>query len=157
RQRTTDLTEALEQQTATFEVLQVIGSSPGDLQPVFSTMLANATRICEATFGVLWLSDGERFRCVALHNAPLAFADHYRDQPVIKPPPGTGLRRLFETRQVTQVPDMTTIQPYIERDPFVVASVELGGYRGVLNVPILKENELIGAISIYGRESVRSA
>jgi two-component system, NtrC family, sensor kinase len=125
RQRTTDLTEALEQQTATSEVLQVIGSSPGDLQPVFKAMLANATRICEATFGVLWLSEGERFRCVALHNAPLAFADHYRDQPVINPPPGTGLRCLLETRQVAQVPDMTTIQPYIERDPFVVASVEL--------------------------------
>jgi class 3 adenylate cyclase/putative methionine-R-sulfoxide reductase with GAF domain len=152
RQRTTDLTEALEQQTATSEVLEVIGGSPGDLQPVFKAMLANATRICEATFGVLWLSEGERFRCVALHNAPLAFADHYRDQPAINPPPGTGLRRLFETRQVAQVPDMTTIQPYIERDPFVVASVELGGYRSVLNVPMLKENELIGAISIYGRE-----
>ena len=152
RRRTSDLTEALEQQTATSEVLEVIGGSPGDLQPVFKAMLANATRICEATFGVLWLSEGERFRCVALHNPPLAFADHYRDQPVINPPPGTGLRRLFETRQVAQVPDMTAIQPYIERDPFVVASVELGGYRSVLNVPMLKENELIGAISIYGRE-----
>ena len=152
RQRTTDLTEALEQQTATSEVLEVISSAPGDLEPVFETMLTNATRICEAKFGVLWLSEQERFRCVALHNAPPAFAAHYRDQPVIRPSPGTGLRRLFETRQVTQVSDMTTIKPYLERDPFVVASVELGGYRGVLNVPMLKESELVGAISIYRQE-----
>jgi GAF domain-containing protein len=151
-ERTAELTEALEQQTATSEVLQVIGGSPGDLRPVFETMLTNATRICAAKFGVLWLSEQERFRCVALHNAPPAFVAHYRDEPLIKPPPGTGLRRLFETRQVTQVSDMTTIEPYIERDPFVVASVELGGYRGVLNAPMLKENELIGAISIYSQE-----
>jgi adenylate cyclase len=115
-------------------------------------MLTNATQICEAKFGVLWLAEQERFRCVALHNAPPAFAAHYRDQPLINPPPGTGLRHLFETRQVTQVSDMTVIKPYIERDPFVVASVELGGYRGVLNAPMLKENELIGAISIYSQE-----
>jgi class 3 adenylate cyclase len=153
RQRTTDLTEALEQQTATSEVLQVIGGSPGDLQPVFQTMLANATRICEAKFGVLWLSEGDCFRCVALHNAPLSFADHYRDELLVQPPPGSGLRRLYETRQVAQVTDMTTIRPYIERDPFVVASVELGGYRSVLNVPILKESALVGAISIFRQEA----
>ena len=152
RQRTTDLTEALEQQTATSDVLGVVSSSPGDLRPVFETMLTNATRICEAKFGVLWLSEGERFRCVALHNAPPTFADHYRHAPLVNPPPGSGLRRLFETRQVTQVADMTTIRPYIERDPFVVASVELGGYRSVLNVPMLKEGALIGAISIFRQE-----
>ena len=150
--RTVDLTEALDQQTATSEVLQVIGGSPGDLQPVFETMLANATRICEAKFGVLWLSEGECFRCVALHNAPLSFADHYRDELLVNPPPGSGLRRLFETRQVAQVTDMTTIRPYIERDPFVVASVELGGYRSVLNVPMLNEGALVGAISIFRQE-----
>ena len=71
---------------------------------------------------------------------------------MIHPVLGTGLHRLFETRQVAHVSDMTTIQPYIERDPFVVASVELGGYRSVVNVPMLKENTLIGAISIYRRE-----
>ena len=141
-----NLTEALEQQTATSDVLEVVSSSPGDLRPVFETMLTNATRICAAKFGVLWLSEGEGFRCVALHNAPPTFADHYRDEPLVNPPPGSGLRRLFETRHVTQVTDMRTIRPYIERDPFVVASVELGGYRSVLNVPMLKEGALIGAI-----------
>ena len=152
RQRTTDLTEALEQQTATSDVLQVISSSPGDLRPVFEAMLTNATRICEAKFGVLWLSEGERFRCVALYNAPPAFADHYRDQPVINPPPGAGLRRLFETRQVAQVTDLSQTERYAARESATVAAVELGGYRSVLNVPILKENELIGAISIYRQE-----
>ena len=147
-----ELRESLQQQTATSEVLQVISSSPGDLQPVFDTILANATGICAAKFGALWLSQGDRFRCVALHNAPPAFADHYRTQPTIHPVPGTGLRRLLETREVTQVTDMTTIQPYIQRDPFVVRSVELGGYRSVVNVPMLKESEFIGAISIYHQE-----
>src|SRR5262249_40206958 len=83
-----------------------------------------------------------------------AFAEHYRREPVIHPVLGTGLRRTLETRQVAQVTDMTTIQPYIEHDPFVVTSVELGGYRSVVNVPMLKENKLIGAISIY-RQQVR--
>ena len=144
--------EALEQQTATSEVLKVISSSPGELEPVFQAVLANATRICEAKFGILWLCEGDGFRCVGQHNTPPAFAEQYRRQPVIHPVPGTGLRRLLETRQVALVTDMTTIQPYVERDPFVVASVELGGYRGVVNVPMLKENTLIGAISIYRKE-----
>ena len=152
RQRTSDLTESFEQQAATSEVLRVVSSSLGDLQPVFDAMLANATRICAAKFGVLWLSEGEQFRCVALHNAPSAFADQYRGAPVVHPAPGTGLRQLLDTRKVTQVADMTTIQPYIERDPFVVKSVELGGYRSVVNVPMLKENKLVGAISIYHQE-----
>ena len=151
-QRTQELAEALKQQTAASEVLSVISSSPGDLEPVFQTMLANATQICEAKFGVLWLCEGGGFRCVALHNAPPAFAEQYRRQPVVHPVPGTGLRRLSETRQVAQVVDMTTIQPYVERDPFVVTSVELGGYRTVVNVPMLKGNSLIGAISIYRQE-----
>ena len=152
RQRTTDLTEALEQQTATSEVLQVISSSPGDLQPVFATMLENATRICEAKFGVLSLCGRGTFPLRCTHNAPPAFADHYRDEPMVNPPPGSGLRRLFETRQVAQVADMTDDKTYIERDPFVVASVELGGYRSVLDVPMLKEDELVGAISIFRQE-----
>ena len=133
-------------------MLRVISSSPGELEPVFQAMLTNATRICEAKFGILWLCEGDGFRCVALHNAPPAFAEQYRRQPVIQPVTGTGLRSLYETKQVAHVTDMTTIQPYIERDPFVVASVELGGYRTVINVPMLKESTLIGAVSIYRQE-----
>ena len=143
---------ALEQQTATSEVLQVISSSPGDLEPVFQAMLANATRLCEAKFGVLLLCDSGGFRTVALHNAPPAFAEERRRNPLIHPPPGTGLRRLAETKQVAQVADMMQLKAYIDGDPFVVNSVDLGGYRTVINVPMLKENTLIGAISIYRQE-----
>ena len=152
RQRTDDLTEALEQQTATADVLKVISSSPGDLEPVFNAMLASAIRICEAKFGILWLCEGGGFRCVALHNAPPAFAEERRRHPVVHPPLGSGLRQLAETKQVAQLADMKAVQPYLERDPFVVASVDLGGYRTVLNVPMLKEDELIGAISIFRAE-----
>jgi signal transduction histidine kinase len=147
-----ELRESLQQQTATSEVLQVVSSSPGELEPAFESMLANATRICEAKFGILWLHEGGGFRCVALHNAPPAFAEQYRRQPIVYPVPGTGLRRLSETRQVAHVADMVTIQPYIERDPFVVTSVELGGYRTVVNVPMLKDEKLVGAIGIYRQE-----
>ena len=152
RQRTDDLSEALKQQTATSEVLSVISSSAGELEPVFSTMLENATRICEAKFGVLLLCDSGCFRTVALHNAPRAFAEERRRNPLIHPAPGTGLRRLADTKQVAQVADMKALKPYIDGDPFVVNSVDLGGYRTVINVPMLKENSLVGAISIYRQE-----
>ena len=87
RQRTTDLTESLEQQTATSEVLKVISSSPGDLQPVFEAMLANATRLCEAKFGVLFRSEGDALRAVAMHGAPPAYVEERRRNPIIRPTP----------------------------------------------------------------------
>jgi len=146
------LNEALEQQTATSEILKVISNSPGQLEPVFNAILEKAVRICEAKFGVLWLCENGGFRSVAQHNTPPAFAEHWRSHPVVHPVPGTGLRRLAETRQVAHIADMTKIQPYIERDPFVVSSVELGDFRTVVNVPMLKENELVGAIAIYRQE-----
>ncbi|MGC2712386.1 MAG: GAF domain-containing protein, partial [Pseudolabrys sp.] len=146
------LNEALEQQTATSEILKVISNSPGHLEPVFNAILKKAVRICEAKFGVLWLCENGGFRSVAQHNTPPAFAEHWRSHPVVHPVPGTGLRRLAETHQVAHIADMTKIQPYIERDPFVVSSVELGDFRTVVNVPMLKENELVGAIAIYRQE-----
>ena len=144
--------EALEQQTATSEVLKVISSSPGELELVFKAMLENASRICEAKFGALWLCEGGGFRCGALHNAPPAFAEERQRHPLVHPPSGSGLRQLADTKQVAQVADMKAVRPYLERDPFVVASVDLGGYRTVLNVPMVKEDELIGAISIFRQE-----
>ena len=114
-----ELRQSLQQKTAISEVLQVISRFPGDLQPVFEAALANATGICDAKFGLLWLTNHGGFRCVALHNVPPAFADYYRSQLMIHPAPGTGLRQLADTRRVAQVPDMTKIQPYIERDSFV--------------------------------------
>ena len=150
--RSRDLSKSLEQQTATAEVLQAISSSSGELMPVFQTLLANASRLCEAKFGVLLLCEADGFRTVALHNAPTAFAEERRRNPMIHPAPGTGLRRLVDTKQVAQVADMKALKSYIDGDPFVVNSVDLGGYRTVINVPMLKENTLIGAISIYRQE-----
>ncbi len=155
QQRTRELSEALEQQTATSEVLQIISSSPGELEPVFGSILANAVRICDAKFGVLLLCDSGGFRAVALHNAPPAFAEERRRNPLIHPALGTGLRALADTKKVAQVADMKTLQSYVDGDAFVVNSVELGGYRTVVNVPMLKEGTLIGAISIY-RQEVRT-
>ena len=146
--RTRELSEALEQQTATSEVLRVISSSPGELTPVFQTMLANATRICEAKFGTLWLREGDAFRAVALHNAPPAYAEARRRELRLRPPPDTALGRATSTKQVVQIDDITT-HVY---DPDWLAAIELGNYRTVVCVPMLKDDELIGAISIFRQE-----
>src|SRR5208337_4858859 len=149
--RTRELTESLEQQTATSEVLQVISSSPGELGPVFDTMLEKATRICQAKFGTLYLREGDAFRAAALHNAPPAFADMRKRGPV-RPGPRAALSRMLRTNQVVHIPDMAAEQTYIERDPLIVTAVELGGFRTFLCVPMLKDNEVLGAIAIYRQE-----
>jgi len=151
--RTRELSEALEQQTATSEVLRVISSSPGDLQPVFQAMLENATRICEAKFGSMYLYEGDAFRFVAQHNAPLAFVEARTRDPIVRPPPDTPLARVAATMQVSQITDMRTIPSYVSQDPFVVSAVELGNYRAVLAVPMVKENELIGSINIQRQQA----
>jgi GAF domain-containing protein len=151
RQRTDDLSESLQQQTATADVLRVISSSPGELQPVFDAMLANATHLCEANFGTLYLCDGDAFRAASLHNAPPAFAE-YITRELIRPDPRTALGRLPRTQQVAHVIDAMREQAYIEGDPTFVNVVKLAGYRTILAVPMLKENELIGGIVIYRQE-----
>ena len=138
---------------ATSEVLGVISSSPGDLRPVFETILENATRICEAKFGNLFLYDRGIFRTVARHNTPPAYAAAGM-QVAIQPPPDTALGQLARTKQVVQVADVSAEPGYIRRDPRFVAGVELAGMRTLLAVPMLKENELAGSINIY-RQSVR--
>ena len=150
RQRTDDLGEALQQQTATSEVLQVISSSPGELDPVFETILANATRICEATFGNMYLRDGEVFRIAAAHNTPPALLEHRRRVPLQRPTSAFG--RMVRTKQVVHVADLSADQMYAEREPEVVTGVELGGIRTLLIVPMLKEKELIGALTVYRQE-----
>jgi GAF domain-containing protein len=152
RERTDDLTEALGQQTATSEVLQVISSSPGELEPVFKAMLENATRICDAKFGVLQLSEGDGFRAVALHNAPSAFADYVRRGGLLRPGPKVPLSRMARTKEVVHIADITMEEAYIERDPLAVAGADLGGYRTILAVPMLKESELIGGFVIFRQE-----
>ncbi len=153
RQRTTDLTEALEQQTATSEVLQVISSSPGDLEPVFATMLENAVRICDAKFGNIYRWDGNALHLVATHNSPPAYAEARRRSPHHRLSPKSFLGRMAATKAVVHVGDIAADQGYIEqRIPETVAAVELGGVRTLLAVPMLKENELIGAFSLLRQE-----
>ena len=149
-ERTTDLTEALEQQTATSEVLQVISSSPGDLRPVFETMLENAVRICNAKFGNIHRWDGDALHLMATHNTPPAFAE-YRRRSLWRPNPSVG--RTIATKTVVHVADVAAEEVYTEqREPNYVAAVELGGVRTFLAVPMLKENELIGVFTVYRQE-----
>ena len=151
-QRTDDLSESLEQQTATSEVLEVISRSPVELRLVFETMLANAVRVCGAKFGTMHLYDGGTFRSVAMHNVPPGFAEMRKKNPIIHPSPQTGLGRAARTKQVVQIPDLTIEQPYRERDPASVAMVELAGARTLVVVPMLKEDVLLGTIAIYRQE-----
>jgi GAF domain-containing protein len=152
QQRRRELSESLDQQTATSDVLRVISSSPGELGPVFESILANATHLCAAKFANLYLCEGEVFRTIAMHNMPPAFAEVRRREPLVHPAPGTGLGRLVNSRTVVHVSDVTTEQAYIERNPLFVSAVELGGFRTFLAVPMLKDETLIGAIVIYRQE-----
>ncbi len=145
RQRTNDLSESLEQQTATSEVLKVISSSPGELEPVFHAMLENASRICEASFGSMMLVEGDAFRRVALHNAPPRYAESNEKEQLLHRRNVPSLNRLIETGQAVQIADMAVAEPNSPISKF-------GGARTLLTVPMLKENKLIGAIGIYRQE-----
>ena len=153
RQRTDDLTEALDQQTATSQVLQVISSSTGKLEPVFQTLLANATRLCEASYGAMWLCEGSGFRAVALHGAlPSAFTEQLRDGRIWYPSEAVAITRVARTLQTVQVDDLSADQGYLDRAPLYFAAVELAGIRTLVVVPMLKESEMVGAIAIYRKE-----
>jgi PAS domain S-box-containing protein len=130
---TRELKEAREQQTATSEVLQVISSSPGELEPVFHSMLANASRLCEASYGVMWLREGDAFRSAAIHG-PLSavYIEQWRSGTLCDPTPHASLALVTQTRMPVQVPDM--------------------GVRTLLAVPMVKEDDLVGAIGIYRQE-----
>jgi two-component system, NtrC family, sensor kinase len=154
QERTRELSESLEQQTATSDVLRVISSTPGELEPVFQAMLANAARICQARFGTLYLRDGDAFRAVATHNAPAAYVEA-RKRNLARPAPDSALGQVLNTLRVAQIADITAVKSYIEGDPGLVSAVKLGGYRTVVSVPMLKDDALIGAILIY-RQEVRS-
>jgi two-component system, NtrC family, sensor kinase len=152
RQRTDDLSEALEQQTATSEVLRIISSSPGEVRPVFEAVLENATRFCAAKFGHLYLKEGDALRSTAMYNVPPEYAEVRKRDPLVYPEPGSMLRRLFDTKEAVHVPDATAERAYIERQPRFVAAVELGGFRSMLAVPMLKDGDLVGAVIIYRKE-----
>jgi signal transduction histidine kinase len=150
-QRTAELTESLQQQTATSEVLETISSSAGELEPVFQKMLENATRICGAKFGTMTLYEDGGFRTMALYNAPQAYVDTQLYK-VIRPHPESGLGTVERTHQAVHVDDIRTQAPYIEGNPNVRALADLAGARTLVIVPMLKENELIGSITIYRQE-----
>ncbi|MGA7211892.1 MAG: GAF domain-containing protein, partial [Pseudolabrys sp.] len=152
--RTRDLSESLGQQTATSEVLSVISSSPGELEPVFQAMLENAIKICEANFGNLFTYSDNSFRVVAQHNAPPAYREFWEREPLVLlgDEPLVPLARLATSKSVVHMADLATEQGYIERHPRVVALVEGARARTMLLVPMLKEGELIGSIVIYRQE-----
>ena len=151
RQRTDDLTEALEQQTATSEVLSVISSSPSELGPVFQTILENATRLCEANFATLNLNTSDTSTVVAMHNVPELYAELRRREPTFKFDPKHPLGRLAATKRVLQIVDIKTEEGYFEGHPAYVLA-DRGGARTLLMVPVLKENDFVGAITIFRQE-----
>jgi signal transduction histidine kinase len=150
-QRTAELKETLEQQTATSEVLETISSSAGDLEPVFGKMLENATRICGARFGTMTLYENGGFRTVALYNAPKAYEETQLYK-LIRPHPESGLSAVEKTHQTVQIDDLRTQPPYVDGNPNVRALADLAGARTLVIVPMLRENELIGSITIYRQE-----
>ena len=134
-------------------MLKVISSSPGELEPVFDAMLANATRICEARFGVLYLREGGDFRAaVTTRNAPPEYVKARKPELLLNPPPDGPLRRVTATKHVVQITDLSKLQSYLERHPFTVAAVELGRFRTALGVPMLRDGEVIGCITILRQE-----
>ena len=149
-----ELRESLQQQTATADVLRIISSSPGELEPVFQTMLENATRICEAKFGVLYRSEGDAYRVVAMHGAPLAYVEERRRNPIIRPHPGTTIGRAVASKQTVHTADVLKEPNYFDPPPGYTAPQlpKLAGARTVLAVPMCKDNELVGIISIYRQE-----
>ena len=142
--------EALEQQKATAEVLHVISASPGDLQPVFQAMLANAVRICGAKFGTLWLRKDDGMRAAALHGAPPAWADKFGS--LYRPGPNAPMTRVLDRHEIVHVPDLRATPAYVGGDPVVVDTADLAGVRTLLAVPMLRDDEVIGVIAIYHKE-----
>ena len=151
-----ELRESLQQQTATADVLKVISSSPGELEPVFNAMLENATRICGAKFGSMFIREGDAFRYVAQHNAPPAWLELRRREPLVRPGPGTGMGQIALTKQVYHIADIRTARGYIEGDPVSVAGADLAGYRTLLVVPMMKEDELVARSISTVRKCARS-
>src|SRR6516164_3304263 len=153
RQRTDDLSEALEQQTATSEVLTVISSSAGELQPVFNTMLAKAIELCDASFGAMWLVDGDGYRTAALHgDLPKTYLEQWRSGTLHRPKAVVPMVRAIRSREPVHVIDMLEDEAYLENDPLARSVVDIAGIRTLLTVPMLKDNEAIGVVTIYRKE-----
>jgi GAF domain-containing protein len=148
----TETREALEQQTATAEVLQVINSSPGDLAPVFDAILKKATVLCEAAFGLLSIHDGKRFRRAAAHGVPAADAEFFgtTDTPVDSST--TPPARIIAGERVVQIADLAAEEAYRAGEPNWRALVDLAGARSIVTVPLLKDEAVRGLITILRQE-----
>jgi GAF domain-containing protein/anti-sigma regulatory factor (Ser/Thr protein kinase) len=146
----TETREALEQQTATAEVLGVINSSPGDLAPVFDAMLEKATRLCGADFGALVTYDGERYHNVALHGVPVRLSEFFREP--VRPHPETGIGRIAAGENLVHILDSAVGTAVEAKAPERRALLEFGGARTQLNVALRKDGVLLGAITVWRRE-----
>src|SRR5262249_20290326 len=146
-----ELRESLQQQTATADVLKVISSSPGELDPVFEAMLEKAVRICDANFGMLFRIENDAVSAAAMFGVPPKFAEFWQRGPQ-RPGPGTALSRVLETRQMVHIADVKLEPAYVKGEPLFLAAVSLGGFRTLIVVPMLRDNELVGAIGIYRQE-----
>jgi two-component system NtrC family sensor kinase len=149
--RTVELTESLQQQTATSEVLQIISSSPGDLAPVFDKMLENATRVCGAEFGSMVLMEGDMLRQAAFYNAPAELAA-VRTNAVRPLHPLSGIATAVRDKRVVQTEDIRNSPSYLARAQHAVELAELGGARTLVIVPMLRDDEAIGVITVYRQE-----
>jgi signal transduction histidine kinase len=156
RQRTDDLSELLEQQTAASQVLQVISSSTGELEPVFQAILASATRTCDAKFGLLYRIENGTARIISKLGIPPAFAEYLKRGPhrpsLNRVSPLTPIGRVIQFRQLVHLADYRSDQSYLDRDPITVAAIEFGGIRTLLVVPMIKNDALMGAIVIFRQE-----
>jgi len=141
--------EALLRETANAEILRLISKSPGDPELVFRTILEHATRICNADFGNIFRWDGDALHLIATHNTPPSFVE-YRGHRPLPLKPNLPFARMMSTNEVVHCDDAALLPAYTEEhDPEVVAAVELGGIRTFVAVPMLKENNLIGALIVY--------
>ena len=147
--------EALEQQTATAEVLRVINASPGNLAPVFDTVLEKALRLCGAAFGCLYTYDGQRFPIAAMRGVPEALAEFITTQPPLLPSPGGKVERVLTTKRAVQILDLAADDMYLTGDVDTHAYVDLGGARTIVDWPLLREGAVVGLIAIY-RQEVRA-
>ena len=145
-----ELTESLEQQTATSEVLRVISSSPGGLEPVFQAMLENAVRICDAKFGNLWLREGDKFRIVAVYGGSPEYREYLFAEPLVVLDPQDATNRVVSDREVVQIDDISKAPTYGMR--MRIATIEIAKARTLVGVPMLKDNEVVGIIAIYRQE-----
>jgi hypothetical protein len=134
-------------------VLKVIASSTGELAPVFNALLANATRLCDASYGILWLREGDAFRTAALHGGlPRAYLDQWRSGTLFRPAPDLPMARVAASGQPVQVTDLRTTEAYRRGDHLAVTGADVGGIRTVVGVPMFRDKELVGVIAIYRTE-----